>query len=235
MTARPSRPSATQPHRGAAPDPALLEQLQPGGSSATGFLAPGEDLERVIAADAAAVAAVGTTHRMLATRLEVLLDRAEACTHDAYRKLERDEHAADDALLAQRAATLAWLGAMPTVGRLRIAFIAHAGHQSCPWGDAGACPAADEPTATLGCCDWALMDTADRYWTRPNLLERLIADRAFSGEPHPVHALPARASVLQGPGLLVHLLRHHRFFEGPGVPYRVEPAQLNRFLDLADT
>jgi hypothetical protein len=207
--------------------------LRPGGSSATGFLAHDEELERVIAADAATVAALGTTHQVLATGLEVLLDRAAACTRASYEQLERDEHRADDALLAHRATTLAWLGAMPTVGRLRIAFIVYAGHQSCPWSDVGACPAADESAATFGCCDWALMDAADPYWTRPNLLERLIADRAFSGEPHPVHALPARASVLQGPGLLVHLLRHHRFFEGPGVPYRVEPAQLNRFLDLA--
>jgi hypothetical protein len=37
---------------------------------------------------------------------------------------------------------------------------------------------------------------------------------------------------MRGPGLIVHLIRDHRFFEGPGSPYRVEPLELARLLEL---
>ncbi len=35
-----------------------------------------------------------------------------------------------------------------------------------------------------------------------------------------------------GPGLIVHLIRDHYFFEGPGSPNRVDPVQLARLLGL---
>ena len=37
---------------------------------------------------------------------------------------------------------------------------------------------------------------------------------------------------MTGPGLIVHLIRDHHFFEGPGSPNRVDPAQLARLLGL---
>jgi hypothetical protein len=37
---------------------------------------------------------------------------------------------------------------------------------------------------------------------------------------------------MAGSGLLVHLIRDHEFFEGPGSPYRCEPADLCRLLEL---
>lgn len=37
---------------------------------------------------------------------------------------------------------------------------------------------------------------------------------------------------VSGPGLLVHLVRAHHFFEGPGSPYRVDPETLCRLLEL---
>jgi hypothetical protein len=37
---------------------------------------------------------------------------------------------------------------------------------------------------------------------------------------------------LSGPMLIVHLIRAHHFFEGRGVPYRVEPAELVALLRL---
>ncbi|MBL0183600.1 MAG: hypothetical protein IPP96_15445 [Chitinophagaceae bacterium] len=38
---------------------------------------------------------------------------------------------------------------------------------------------------------------------------------------------------LSGPGLIVHLVRDHHFFEGLGSPYRVDPLQLAQLLELA--
>lgn len=38
---------------------------------------------------------------------------------------------------------------------------------------------------------------------------------------------------LSGPGLIVHLIGAHSFFEGPESPYRVDPRNLARLLDLA--
>jgi hypothetical protein len=37
---------------------------------------------------------------------------------------------------------------------------------------------------------------------------------------------------VSGPGMLSHLIRCHRFFEGRSVPYRVDPLELARLLDL---
>ena len=38
--------------------------------------------------------------------------------------------------------------------------------------------------------------------------------------------------LLSGPGLIVHLIRDHHFFEGLASPYRVDPLQLARLLEL---
>jgi hypothetical protein len=37
---------------------------------------------------------------------------------------------------------------------------------------------------------------------------------------------------MRGPGLIVHLIRDHRFFEGFGSPHRVDPTELARLLEL---
>jgi hypothetical protein len=38
--------------------------------------------------------------------------------------------------------------------------------------------------------------------------------------------------AMQGPGLAVHLIRDHAFFEGPQSPYRLDPGELALLLDL---
>lgn len=37
---------------------------------------------------------------------------------------------------------------------------------------------------------------------------------------------------LSGPGLIVHLIGEHKFFEGLGSPYRVSPLELAKLLEL---
>lgn len=41
-----------------------------------------------------------------------------------------------------------------------------------------------------------------------------------------------RQITAQGPGLLVHLIRDHQFFEGKASPYRISPEELAKLLDL---
>jgi len=41
-----------------------------------------------------------------------------------------------------------------------------------------------------------------------------------------------RAASITGPGLIVHLIRDHHFFEGEGSPYRVDPQKLAAVLEL---
>jgi hypothetical protein len=40
------------------------------------------------------------------------------------------------------------------------------------------------------------------------------------------------ARELRGPGLMVHLVRNHHFFQGRGSPMRVDPRELAGLLDL---
>jgi hypothetical protein len=43
----------------------------------------------------------------------------------------------------------------------------------------------------------------------------------------------ATGESITGPGLIVHLIREHQFLEGSESPYRVDPAQAVRVLELA--
>jgi len=88
-------------------------------------------------------------------------------------------------------------------GRFRAVLTAYKGFQICPW--------AVDPRR--GQCDaeggpsFASLD-----WEIRNL---------GSGQ------------AMRGPGLIEHLIRAHRFYEGERSPYRVDPAALARLLDLA--
>jgi len=42
----------------------------------------------------------------------------------------------------------------------------------------------------------------------------------------------ATDQTMRGPGMIIHLMRAHHFFEGPGVPSRVDPQALARLLQL---
>ena len=39
---------------------------------------------------------------------------------------------------------------------------------------------------------------------------------------------------ISGPGLMVHLIRDHHFFEGIQSPYRIDPIKISRLLDLLE-
>jgi hypothetical protein len=99
-----------------------------------------------------------------------------------------------------------------------------------------------------------LLLAMDRYWEHEegfavgNLLIRLDVFRGFQDCPwecqqsvcgalgHIEFAVTdtrTRESIA-GPGLIIHLIRDHQFFEGKESPYRVDPEKLARVLGLID-
>ena len=130
-----------------------------------------------------------------------------------------------EAVLAQNAATISELGlsfdevaqALQTIvqkardqfgdvvriGRLEALIPSVAlGHQICPWG----------PDRGNQICSFAdSLHYSNFEW--------LLRD-FDTGE------------MMAGPGLIVHLIRHHRFFEGMDSPFRVDPKRLARLLRL---
>lgn len=137
--------------------------------------------------------------------------------------LARGEHLAG--VLAQDAATLAKLGvtaeqladaldrlveaaehARPrrvvVDGRFEVEMRAYLGFQMCPWS-----PDPDHMQCEAG----GGVQHGSVDWTIHNL---------------------ATDQTMRGPGIIIHLMRAHHFFEGPGVPSRVDPQALARLLQL---
>jgi len=88
------------------------------------------------------------------------------------------------------------------LGRLQCQVQVHQGFQICPWAPD---PHHAQCSAGLG------VRHASVDWWVTNLT---------TGEE------------MKGPGLVVHLIRDHHFFEGPTSPCRVDPSQLAHLLDL---
>jgi hypothetical protein len=88
------------------------------------------------------------------------------------------------------------------VGQFRVSIRRYRGRQPCPFLD---------DTESTRCEAGAHLRLASTDWRIRNLQTR---------------------DELGGPGLVVHLIGDHQFFEGHGSPYRVEPAKLARLLGL---
>jgi hypothetical protein len=70
-------------------------------------------------------------------------------------------------------------------------------------------------------CPWDDDDTGASRWSSSDWLVRNLR----TGQEMP---LPG----MEGPGLIIHLIREHGFFEGLNSPYRVDPIALARLLEL---
>jgi hypothetical protein len=88
------------------------------------------------------------------------------------------------------------------VGQFRVSIRRYRGRQLCPFLD---------DVESTRCEAGAGVRLASTDWRIRNLLTR---------------------DELAGPGLIVHLIAAHEFFEGHGSPYRVEPEKLARLLGL---
>ena len=101
--------------------------------------------------------------------------------------------------------------------------------------------AMDQFSATRGGDDQVLVDA--RYWVEVALSLGTqhcpfeVVDQcsgrniAFSSLDWTIKS--TSGGRLSGPGILSHLIRAHRFFEGRDVHYRVDPRELAVLLDLA--
>ena len=89
-----------------------------------------------------------------------------------------------------------------SMGMLQCRIQVHQGFQLCPW----------TPDPRQGQCSVGL-------GVRHASVDWWIANARIGEE-------------MKGPGLVVHLIRDHHFFEGPTSPNRVEPSKLARVLNL---
>jgi hypothetical protein len=89
------------------------------------------------------------------------------------------------------------------IGHFEVTVTIFTGFQICPW----------SPDPDQGqCCAGGSIQYGHRDWTITNLKSQM---------------------KMAGSGLLVHLIRDHHFFEGLDSPYRISPAKLAQFLELA--
>ena len=237
---------------GASPVERWIEQrMHPGDWSRHGFLGEDERLDERIAADARTLERLGLSHDQIADALGRLLDAASAACED---RIAEATVQFEDAMRAAGQRGLegeAFLplgpaldeieqrlqrGELPapsdgaTIGRHQVFLQVYLGYQHCPWTILHR-PWSDEPpplpivvrrvgnfihqTAKAGCSLTCRTGLDYRHGER----DFLIVDRDTG-------------RYLRGSGLLVHLIREHRFFEGAACRYRLDPEQAAQVLGL---
>jgi hypothetical protein len=193
--------------------------MRPGADSVAGFLGPAESLEKVLEEDARELAELKLSPRVLAERLQQMLDASTwAFEQEAYGDEpqivpvvdESGKTVGEEQLPRQSRPTEEeikivghrWLGGrfVRVAKRFEITRTFTLGWQDCPWQNVvpGACDACPGSSATG---DWKITN-------------RRTGQR------------------LAGPDLIVHLIGAHAFFEGHGTPYRVDPRELTALLEL---
>jgi hypothetical protein len=194
----------------------LEKRMRPGAWSTGGFLGPNEYLEDVLQLDGEVLALLGVTHRRIADALELVINAGltasarlmnfRAGRRSAAQTERRRQFNPFEALLGQAASDQE---------EARIEAFADPLESR---GDRCGFPFEHICFSSLMCfgyqdCPWGCEDLP---WS--DLDFRIENERA--GE------------VVKGPGLSVHLIREHSFFEGLESPYRVSPIKLVKLLEL---
>jgi len=245
----------TCPRCGRDPIPDWIEdRMRPGRWSHAGFLDHAEHVDDVIERDARAVAALGLTHAQIAAALDRLLDRASAEYEPRIARavlrfheqlIETGKHALDGEGVLELAPSLDHVmsqlssGELPpdnhgvVIDDLQIFLKVYLGYQSCPWTMLRRpyC-AAEAPWPMQICC-------ADSVRIRGPVLGSALpctTGVTFRHGDRDFLIIDRRRRVyLRGSGLLPHLIREHRFFEGVHSPYRLDPERAARMLRLVGT
>ncbi len=217
----------------------LEKKMRPGACSGGGFLGPTESLEAVIEQDSATLAKSGFSHAQIADALESVLQAAQdqrgAQLAELARILESERpkpgklrtalELAQQSILASRDKSSELAAAAFERRDVQIPDLYHP--KSIPSLSLNNLP--DVNTGYL--VDGGLQVFFAQYrglqdcpwncdYDRWAYFDFLILNRR-SG------------AYVTGPGLIVHLIREHHFFEGLESPYRVEPAQAIQVLGLA--
>jgi hypothetical protein len=194
----------------------LEKRMRPGAWSTGGFLGPHEYLEDVLQLDGEVLALFGVTHRRIADALEVVINAGfrasvrlmnfRAGRRSAAQTERRRQFMPFEPLFVE---------AVSDQEEAKIEAFADPLESR---GDRCGFPFEHICFSFLragGCqdCPWGCEDLP---WS--NLEFRIENERA--GE------------VVKGPGLIVHLIREHSFFEGLESPYRVNPIKLVKVLEL---
>lgn len=229
----------------------IEDRMRPGRWSRAGFLGPTERVHDVIERDARAVVALGVTHAQIAGALDRLLDGASSAYEPRIARAARRVHeqmlVAGAQLLDGEAVLdlepslddivrLLDRGELPLEGQgvmidgLQVFLKVYLGYQSCPWTMLRRPYCAAEPPCPMevSCVKSVRMlspvvgaarPCTDGVTFRHGDRDFLILDRG-------------RRNYLRGSGLLPHLIREHRFFEGEHSPYRLDPTRAARVLGL---
>jgi tetratricopeptide (TPR) repeat protein len=241
------------PACGASPVPAWIEErMQPNRWSQAGFLGPDESLQAVIDADRATLEHLGISHEQIAAKLDELLSAAavayqpefELATHAFHAEMvAADEHLVEGVAKPTLRHDLTTalenlrLGLLPDetagarVGPFQVLLQLYLGYQYCPFtvlnrpwsNDVPVIPivdqSVDERSVILSLQMGLELPCRPGQTYRYAELDFLVINRETD-------------DYLAGPGLIVHLIREHHFFEGPGSPYRVDPVAAARVLGL---
>jgi hypothetical protein len=217
--------------------PELEKRMRPGAYSRGGFLGPTESLEAVLIKDRQTLEEAQVTHGQLANALESVLqsalDQRSKLLTQISKEIEKDRPKPGTLRTALEIA-LYQPRPSPDLPRLSTEFEKRNVHmpdlyqpESVPRFSLGNLP--DPETGWLveeilqvffavyrglQDCPWGCAHVPWAYF------DFLILNRR-SGES------------VTGPGLIVHLIREHQFFEGSESPYRLEPSKAIRVLELA--
>jgi hypothetical protein len=214
----------------------LEKKMRPGACSQGGFLGPAESLEAVMEQDSATLAKLGFSHAQIAAALESVLQIAQ------------DQR---DAQLAELASILE--SGRPRPGKLRTALeLAQQSTRDKSSERAAAAfhsrdvqiPDLHHPESIPSFSLGHLPDVNTGYLVDDRVQVFFVQYRGLQDCPwncdydHWAYfdfLIFNRRSgeYVTGPGLIVHLIREHHFFEGLASPYRVEPARVIRVCDLA--
>jgi hypothetical protein len=240
------------PHCGASPIPGWTEdRMAPGRWSRAGFLGPTERLQDVIDRDARTLQRLGLEHAQLADALDRLLTRAFRASADRIRqadaRFEQQMRAAGRTdvpglAMLPLGATLDELEAQLERGDLPPAergtavdghdvFLQiYVSYQHCPFTILRR-PWSDDPPLQVRL---RRQSAAGAYVTEPT--DRRLPCGAGTSYRHAnFEFLVVRRDTrqaLRGAGLLVHLIRDHRFFEGEHSPFRLDPERAAQVLGL---
>ena len=184
--------------------PELEKRMRPGAHSSGGFLGQGESLEAVIAADDRTLQALGLSHEQVAAALEKVL--VSVCEQRDY--LLRQNYTE----YSQRE----WGDGKPDVYRSRAG----------PRFDLD-----DLPDTEVG---YLAGERLQVFFQQYRGLQECPWDCEYDPwSSFDFLVLNRRTgSFLAGPGLIMHLIRAHHFFEGPESPYRVDPSAAAETLEL---
>lgn len=202
--------------------------MRPGQWSQAGFLGNAETLADVIAQDEQTLERLGVTHAQIASALDHLLDAATEAYQDR-QELSQEYSWGDLAQLLKQ-------GALPPedkgvrLGDHQVFLQVYAGYQFCPWTVIRRPWSVNKPGTPVR------IEYHDKevYIITVNGLA-LPCQGGMSyryGDSEFVIINRASKEYVWGPGLIVHLIRDHRFFEGTQTPYRVDPEQVARVLGL---